>query len=584
MGKVLEQKSCPNCNSSDAFTIYQKSDGKQDAYCYSCEYYTAEPYKVSGASLAATEFNTPVVKQNYRPVSSQSTEQRVYSVDEALLHPVRALSDRKISHSTAERFNVRVGVDTRDGVSPIYTLFPRYKNGKLSGFVQKTKDKQFHAIGDTKDCEPFGLSLIPERGKKLFITEGAEDCMSLYQVLKETSTVNWEPAVIGLLGAKSSISRLLKHSDKLSNYEEIILCLDQDSAGEEATIELCKAYAGKAYIAAYSEKDPNEMLIKGKQEELKWAVLTKARKYQPDGIINASDCWERYKNSSNQTCYPYPSSMSGLNDKTYGVRPGSLVTITSGSGCGKTQFLRELKYHYWKTTPFKIADIALEEDLGDTIGGLISLHLNKRVTLPDVEVSDDEEKQAFQDIFSDGRFTLYDYFGGMDDDNLFSKLRYFAATHHKFIFLDHLSIIVSEYAAQGGERERIDTIMTKLAKFAKETEVTVFLVVHLKKADGRPFEEGAIPSLDDLRGSGAIKQLSWDVIGLSRNQQHHDNFCANTSEITSLKCRFTGRTGSCGFLHFDEKTGRMVKVDEPNNYRDYQKKPASSPAGQKVPF
>lgn len=570
MSKVLEQTSCPNCSSSDAFTIYLQQDGTTDATCYSCKYYTREPYKVQGNEDPAKE---QVIQRNtnYSPATSQ-TQQRVSSINEGLTHPIRALADRHISYATAEHFGVRVGVDTRDGVSPVYYLFPRMRSDKLSGFVQKfVPSKKYTSVGNTSDCEPFGLSLIPQKGKKLFVTEGPEDCMALYQVLKENSSIDWEPAVIALLGSKGGISRLLKHSEVLSNYDQVILALDQDSPGQEATDELCKALAGKVYVAKYSEKDPNEMLIKGKSEELKWAVLSKARKYQPDGIVNAADCWERYKNSSNQECYPYPTTMQGLNDKTYGCRPGSIVTITSGSGCGKTQFLRELKYHYWQTTDFKLADIALEEDVGDSIGGLLSLHLNKRITLPDVKVTEEEEQKAFETIFSSGRFTLYDYFGGMDDDNLFSKLRYFAATGHKFIFLDHLSIVVSEYAAQGGERERIDTIMTKLAKFAKETSTLIFLVVHLKKADGRSFEEGAIPNLDDLRGSAAIKQLSWDVIGLSRNQQHEDLYCANTTEVTSLKCRFTGRTGSCGFLYFDDNSGRMLQVEEPAGYRSYKR-------------
>ena len=117
--------------------------------------------------------------------------------------------------------------------------------------------------------------------------------------------------------------------------------------------------------------------------------------------------------------------------------------------------------------------------------------------------------------------------------------------------------------------------MTKLAKIAKEFGIIIFLVVHLKKSnDSKSFEEGLKPSLDDLRGSGSIKQLSWDVIFLTRNQQHPDPFCANTSLVTIGKCRFTGRTGDADYLHFDERTGRMIKVERPVGWdvRELEKK------------
>lgn len=229
--------------------------------------------------------------------------------------------------------------------------------------------------------------------------------------------------------------------------------------------------------------------------------------------------------------------------------------------------MRELKDHYHRTTDFKFGDIALEEDVGDSMAGMMSLYLNKRITLPDVEVDDEQEKEAFDFYFKDNRWTGYDYFGGLDDDNLFSKIRFLAATGHKFIYLDHLSIIVSEYAAEGGERERIDTIMTKLAKMVKELNITIFLIVHLKKTSGTTsFEEGATPSLDDLRGSGTLKQLSMTVIALSRNQQHESKMCANTSKVTVLKCRFTGRTGTADYLYFNDSTGRMIPVSRPDGY------------------
>ncbi len=548
--------------------MYEQLDGSLDATCFSCGHYTKDPYqRLTDKDLDSTKPDR---------LSTGKTDRSVYretptSTDECLLHPIREISDRKLSYSTCEHFGVRVGVDTRDGTTPVYHLYPFYDSeGNLTGYKYRSvKDKAFQTIGSVKGNQLFGADTVKSKGSKLFITEGELDAMSVYQALKENSNIDWDPSVVSLPnGSKSAVKSISENLDLINNYEQVVLVFDQDAPGKEAAKEVCKILAGKVYLAKLTEKDPNDMLKAGKSVDLKWAVLTNAKKYQPDGIINAKDCWDRYKNVREAECYPYPPTMPILNQKTFGCRPGSIVTVTSGSGCGKTQFLRELKYHYWATTDEKIADIALEEDVGDTIGGMLSLHLNKRITLPDVNVSEEDEEEAFQDIFGSGRFTMYDFFGGMDDDNLFSKLRYFTSTGHKFIFLDHLSIIVSEYASDGGERERIDTIMTKLAKLVKETGAIIFLVVHLKKAESsrHTFEEGATPTLDDLRGSGSIKQLSWDVIGLSRNQQHKDTICANTSELHTLKCRFTGRTGKSGFLLFDDKSGRMIQSEEPMGY------------------
>ena len=109
--------------------------------------------------------------------------------------------------------------------------------------------------------------------------------------------------------------------------------------------------------------------------------------------------------------------------------------------------------------------------------------------------------------------------------------------------------------------------MSKLAKFVKEFGIVLFMVVHLRKTnDSKSFEEGGRPSLDDLRGSGTLKQYSWDVLGLSRNQQHPNASSANTTEVCVLKCRFTGRTGPADYLKFDEVTGRMNGVECPPDY------------------
>lgn len=232
---------------------------------------------------------------------------------------------------------------------------------------------------------------------------------------------------------------------------------------------------------------------------------------------------------------------------------------------GKTAALRELQYHLLNHTKENIGVIALEEPLVDSVEALMALHLNKRIQLPDVRetVSDEELYNAWLATSGTNRIHYYDHFGSVDDESLISKIRWMAGSLGcKYIFLDHLSIVVSEFADQGGERERIDTIMTKLKKLTQELGIWLGLVVHLRKVGGgTSFEEGAVPSLDDLRGSGSIKQLSNSVYALSRNQQHGDEVVRNTSTIHILKCRFTGRTGVADKLYFNDSTGRLEPVE-----------------------
>lgn len=587
---LTEKYPCPHCDSSDAVKVSEHTtkDGKvyHDARCFSCQtnmdhpvgfedtskrnFFAKTPSVAPVLGLLERHRNTPKKEFSYKRDSWLPPEQDPQDVlSEYNLYPYRELKDRKLTRETCEHYGVRVTLSETTG-EPVTHLYPRYKGGKMTGYKQRIiADKNFFSKGDCRNVSLFGSNVVKPNGKTLYITEGELDTLSLYQVLKAFSTIpGWEPSVVSLSnGASSAAKDISIDFDFVNSFDKVVLCFDQDDAGKAATEDACKLLAGKVYIATFAEKDPNAMLVANKAEELKWDVLKHRRQYQPDGIVNYADCWERYKEGRNQTCYAWPAEWKHMNDKTYGIRMGELITITSGSGSGKSQLMRELKYHYHKTTDFMFADIALEEDVGDSMAGLIALRMNQRITLPDVDIDEHLEQEAFKYFFDSRRWTGYDYFGGLDNDNLFSKIRFFAATGHKIIFLDHLSIIVSEFASDGGERERIDTIMTKLAKMVKELSITIFLIVHLVKTKDKPFEEGYVPTLDDLRGSGTLKQLSWMVIAMTRNQQHEDNFCANTSELTVLKCRFTGRTGTADYLHFNDTTGRMVSVPKPDNYR-----------------
>jgi twinkle protein len=89
----------------------------------------------------------------------------------------------------------------------------------------------------------------------------------------------------------------------------------------------------------------------------------------------------------------------------------------------------------------------------------------------------------------------------------------------------------------------------------EETQVGMLLVSHLKRPEGRGFEEGRETTLGHLRGSAGLGQLSDMVIGVERNQQDED--LKNRTTVRILKNRFSGETGEACFLRYDNQTGRL---------------------------
>jgi len=97
-----------------------------------------------------------------------------------------------------------------------------------------------------------------------------------------------------------------------------------------------------------------------------------------------------------------------------------------------------------------------------------------------------------------------------------------------------------------------------------ETGISLFLVSHLKRTTGTAHEDGGKISLQDLRGSQSIAQLSDIVIGMERHQQHEDVDIRNTTTVRVLKNRYTGQTGPACWLRYDIDTGRMTEVPAPS--------------------
>ena len=533
---------CPfeDCGSSDAYAIDDKGWGK----CFSCQ----KKHKVDGE----VEYDAPPTKK----VSLADVKQELANADTS------ALKDRCILKSTLERYGC---AHNSRGV-----LFPYHdKDGDVVAIKRRcpgdSKNKAMPWSGSPSKARLFGQHLFPPgSAKAITITEGEIDALSSYQMQGSKY-----PVVSIRNGAQSAAEECKQQWEYLDSFDKIVISFDADKAGRQAAVEVAELFVGKSVIVNLLDGlDANDYLVRNCEKEYMQAWWN-AEPFKPDGIVNAKDLIDRVTGPVQppDVCLPW----RGVNEKTYGGYFGQVWTICAGSGVGKTQFCREIMAHFRKTTPHKQGAMFLEEGVDDTLRGQMSIEAGVNLARPKIHWNDeggydsieepaDEEtiKEAFAKVAGDGRLYLYDHFGSNNIDNIISRLRYMAVgLGCRILWLDHISIVVSA-GSNGDERKALDEIMTKLAILGQECKVLIMAVSHLKRPDGKGHEEGAATSLAQLRGSGAIGQLSHISIGLERNGQDEDEYVANTTHVRVLKNRKTGDLGLSCSLYYNSDTSRLV--------------------------
>ena len=526
---------CPDCGSSDALAYYDWG-----TKCFSCD--EAKPYK-NGNQMQHTPAPKKIVNMN----------------QQAKNFIVSDIPDRKITLDTCKRYGVSVVKDGNMVTEHMYKYYDKDSNHIGTKF-RRTSDKQFWSEGNLSDAGLFGQNIFGQAGKFITVCEGELDAMSAYQLLGS----KW-PVVSIKNGAHSALKNCRQALDYLNKFDTVVLCFDNDQQGKDAQQAVAKLFEpNKCKIMNLELKDANEYLKVGQREKF---VQTwwNAQTYTPAGIINLADLGRSlYEETHNQTCpYPWPK----LNEKTYGMRTGELITFTSGAGMGKSSIMRELMYHLMHNTEENIGVLAMEENTKQTAFNLMSVEANARLYIKEIrEQYTQEQLDEWQEkTLGTGRFYVFDHFGSMDNDEILNRVRYMAkALNTKWIILDHLSILVSGQEDNGDERKSIDILMTKLRSLVEETQIGLLLVSHLRRPAGdRGHEDGREITLSHLRGSASIAHLSDAVLALERNQQAEDEVEANTTTIRILKNRYTGETGVACYLHYDSNTGRMTQVDNP---------------------
>jgi twinkle protein len=524
---------CPKCReeghdrAGDNLTRWPEGN----AYCIRCGYKEYKGHKGEAMSESKT----------YSKLTADMV--RAFPLLEG--NPTRCISSK-----VTKKFGLRATYDEESGeLSEIYYPYrTEYKRRRLP--------KDFITTGSLPCL--FGQDIAMEEKKSmLLITEGEEDCLAGYAMVGDK--VN----VVGIPSAndKGELDKVIpEQMDFYEQYEKVFICLDNDKVGQRYAEQIAR-YMIKLTVPVIVKLDPvygkdlSDFWVGGYKDKF-FNAVGKSEMYTPPGIVKGSEIDLTTLSTPRAPGVPVP--FPGLQEKIHGIRKAELLLVCAASGIGKTTISREISKALIDGG-HSVAQVELESDVKTTAQALVALDmdipLHKFMFSP--PPAEEIEPHRLK-MIDNGRTYLFGGFNDMDDESLIPTLYSYAKSSKvDFIVLDHIHACLAK-SMQENERRTIDRLMSELADMAVETNVGLIVISHIKRTNGdKSYAHGGEVELTDLRGSAALEQYSWTVVGVERDQQGDDhNFC----RVRVLKNRTFGFTGLADTLYYNPLTGRMKSV------------------------
>lgn len=530
--EFLEHAPCPNCDSSDAFALYDDGHG----YCFSCDYH--EP---------PDENDDTNPSGSYRAKGGSMADDLI----EVKNGEYRRLRSRNIDPETCETFGYETGVVKGNPaqVAPYYN-----EEGHLVAQKVRWPEKRFAVYGDLSEAMPFGYQAWPETGKYIAVTEGEIDALAVSQVQG-----NKYPVVSVPNGAAGAAKFVSKCRDYFLGFDTVVLMFDEDEDGQKAAEEVAEVLLPHTVkIARLPLKDPGAMLEAGRTEELITAFW-KAKEFQPEGIVNMGDLVDKALEPPEWgLSWPFET----LTEATYGMRRGELYALGAGTGIGKTDFICQTVMHLVREHDEACGVFALESQPQETSLRVAGKMVGVPLHVPDQERDEETVREAYEKTRD--KVYIYDSFGSNDWEPIRSTIEYLYHNHGvEFFFLDHITALA---AKMEDERKMLDQLMEQLGSLVNRLDICVTFVSHLATPRGTPHEEGGRVMIRHFRGSRAIGFWSHFIFGLERDQQSDNPAERKTTTFRILKDRYTGRsTGTTFHFTYDEDTGLLHECSAPDS-------------------
>ena len=516
------------------------------------------------------------------------------SIKEILNADTFEMPERSLSAESLDDYGVRSIVSQQDGETVTDVCFPSYsKSGSIVGYNILNVDgssTKWTATGQVKISNKlFGQEVaekISRKRKRLYITEGQIDCISVYQALCDAS-LKWaksvvKPFVVSIpMGTANAVDSIINNIDFVSSFEEVVLVMDNDKAtdkekrsgtmkGEEAREALASALLGevKVLTATPSQgmKDPSDYLQSGKEEDLVKLLSFNLQEYSPVKVLDLEEVTTdslRSKKKRGVDLEVFPI----LNSLIDSFRTGEITLLIAPVSAGKTTATENIMTEFMKKG-YKCGGAFLEETKEDTLLRFIAYDLgvnNKDLRNDPEMVSAAEFDKSLRVVKDEWKPSLVAHFGSMPINELLGIVRYMVLVEKvKFFFLDHLSIVLSGNKSDDKVGD-IDAVMTELGAFASSHDVHIVVVSHIKRGGFKPPSKEQLQSeepyflevdMEAGRGSSALEGIAFNIIMIEKEVIPGVRK-RGRSRLVVGKSRWGRDTGVADVFSIDRKTGRI---------------------------
>lgn len=567
------------CGSSDACSVYEKTELKTgkvvfDAFCRSCTQ-SFSIQQVANSSLGEILYedgDKPKKRSSLVPKVRITREEAIAVMKKTDFKPNGYLG---IEEEYFKFFGHRLEKDKEGYV--VQEFYPETQGGHFYGFKTKfilpNGKKCFGRVGFTgQQSDLSGQSLFKDvTGKYVLIVGGEKDKVAAYKMLKESQDrrygedagFNYIPVVSPTTGETSAHVQIAKQYDFLNQFENIIIGMDNDEAGQEAVKKIIEVLPKeKVKVAKWSCNDPFEMLEEGKEAQF-LRDFYDAKDAIPQQVKTSKDADDEMEEELLREVIPLPPFMSQLQKLMAGGIPlGYWVNLIAGTGAGKTTYVNEIIFFLIFNSPHKVGVLSLELNAGQYQTVLLSRHMGVKIQKIPTRAGKLEflkkpetleaRKELRETELGEERYALLDEREGdlsLVKDNILKMVRKFDC---KVIVIDPIQDLF-----EGATMEAQGDFVRFLKNLLKGG-VAVICVCHITKGSTKTDNEGNIIrrklTEDDVAGlSNIVKSGAANII-FDRDKNEPDEVLKHVTDVHMPKCRWTGDSGVSGKWYYEPDT------------------------------